>query len=65
MSPPRPNEAATYQWWPLDLKNAAQQKAAELGLSLSEVTRRLWGAYLAGTDPRQAMMAPKAPRGGE
>ena len=65
MRTPRPDEAATYQWWPLDLKNAAQQKAAELGLSLSEVTRRLWGAYLAGTDPRQAMMAPKTPRGGQ
>ena len=65
MSPPRPNEAATYQWWPLNLKNAAQQRAAELGISLSEGTRRLWAAVLSGKDPREALEAPKAPRGGE
>ena len=30
MSPPRPNEAATYQWWPLDLKNAASKRRPNL-----------------------------------
>jgi hypothetical protein len=65
MSPPRPNEAATYQWWPLDLKNAAQERAEELGLSLSEATRRLWSAYLAERNLHDAMTAPKAPRGGQ
>ena len=63
MSPPRPNEAATYQWWPLDLKNAAQQRAAELGLSLSEVTRRLWRAFLDDADARDVMAEPKGKRG--
>lgn len=65
MRTPRPDEAATYQWWPIDLKTAAQERSDELGLSLSEATRRLWGAFLAGKDPREAMAEPKRPRGAQ
>lgn len=63
MHTPRKLEGATYQLWPVDLKTAAQQRAEELGLTLSEATRRLWRAFLDGADARAVMAAPKGKRG--
>lgn len=63
MPTPRNLEGATYQLWPVDLKTAAQQRAEELGLTLSESTRRLWRAFLDNVDARDVMAEPKGKRG--
>lgn len=63
MPTPRNLEGATYQLWPIELKSAAQQRAEELGLTLSEATRRLWRAFLDGRDAAEVMAEPNGKRG--
>ena len=63
MPTPRNLEGATYQLWPIELKSAAQQRAEELGLTLSEATRRLWRAFLDDADARDVMAEPNGKRG--